>query len=259
MLQIGDEYHLQVFTDRRRCSRIEPSTDDTAPSMFIVAPTGELQPGSTQADCEEQDIGTIADVTDIIPDADAKAPGLLVDSATYCVELNAAVFASLGDAKMEYFGFKSLDEKEDPVVDRTFEVPASELWLGCGLAGAYMAAWFEFEQHTLHWNNFEPELSLFFQALSPVLKKRLIELPGYKDFDDLRLKFMWRCVALAGLRCRHALDLQITFCEMKAVRDHHRENPSDMKRTEAPLHKAALLDARPKYQLLIMLRCVLMM
>ena len=32
---------------------------------------------------------------------------------------------------------------------------------------------------------------------------------------------------------------------MKGVRDHHRENPSDKKRTEAPLLKAALLDVRP--------------
>ena len=50
---------------------------------------------------------------------------------------------------LSHFGFDLLSEDQKLLVDCTLKVPAIDLWTECGLAGAYLAAWYEYEQHTV--------------------------------------------------------------------------------------------------------------
>ena len=242
-MELSEELHLQLYADRRRCIRVEPAEFDAAPSLIIMVPTAEL--GSSSSDCRELNLGCIEDVVDVILDADAGSPSLLIDSATYCVTISDDDFAKLSQVQLDYFGFSLEDNVGVLLVDRVFEVPACEVWLDAGLSGAYLAAWFEFEHHTVDWRSVEPELSLFFQAMSVPLKDRLFELKGFRDHDEHLLKFKWRCIGLAGQRFRRAVDCTQLICEIRSAREKLHSGSGSSEHENFSLRKAALLESRP--------------
>ena len=88
----------------------------------------------------------------------------MLASASYVVVLCDGDIAKLSSAMLSHFGFDLLSEDQELLVDCTFKVPAIDLWMECGLAGAYLAARYEYEKHTVDWQTFEPRLSLFFSS-----------------------------------------------------------------------------------------------
>ena len=184
----------QVRLNEAEAVELDPFITSEVPSGV----DGASQPGNATVQLVR--LGAVADVVNLVIDDEAIDDANMLASASYVVVLCDGDIAKLSSAMLSFFGFDLLDEDQRLIVDRTFEVPAIDLWMECGVAGAYLAAWFEYEQHTVDWQTFEPRLSLFFQAFAP-LNHRLVELRGFKDHEDHRMRFNWRCILLSARRC----------------------------------------------------------
>ena len=102
-MNLSDEDQLQLFNDRRRCLRAEPS-DGSAPTIIVSVPLEESDSSSTTSEYRELNLGRITDVVEIIFDAEAESSSL-IDSATYCIIISDADMDKLSPTQCEFFGF----------------------------------------------------------------------------------------------------------------------------------------------------------
>ena len=142
----------QVRLNEAEAVELDPFITSEVPS----GADGASQPGNATVQLVR--LGAVADVVNLVIDDEAIDDANMLASASYVVVLCDDDIAKLSSAMLSFFGFDLLDEDQQLIVDRTFEVPAIDLWMECGLAGAYLAARYEYEKHTVgerftgHWH-----------------------------------------------------------------------------------------------------------